>query len=563
MIDLKKAVILFLMFGALANALKSQDIFEAAEQGDVERIRILLAANPELVNAVDPWKRPPLLLAARGVHFEAIKLLVDKGADVNADAGGSGTTALHSAAYRGHRQAAAYLLEKGADINAVDNTGNTPLSYAITAGHKETAALLESRGGGVPLKGESAKRLLHGAASRGHKALVDYMMTKKVSLDSENGNGGTLLHSVCSGGIADLAGKLVSLGFDADKKDRYGLSPLHYAAENGHRAAAESLLEAGADIEAEALDGRRPIHLARAADKQEVIDMLISREAEIGPPSFPVLKGRYLGQKTPGLKPEMFAPGIISGPDWEHASPRFSPDGSEVHWAAISDQMRLMHMRFEGGKWSPPKISSFAAGESACYPAFSHDGLRLFYVSYRPLVESEPNPGYGISLWFVEKTDAGWSEPKPVGQPVNTGNIFGFSMTRDGTLYYADGSGGTFDIYRTEWVDGGYADPEKLSDAVNTEADEDEPFIAPDESYLIFKSMRDGGFGGADLYICFRKEDGSWSKARNLGNRINTEHAERFPYVTRDGKYFFFGSDRNGNRGDIFWVYAVIVEKFR
>jgi len=178
------------------------------------------------------------------------------------------------------------------------------------------------------------------------------------------------------------------------------------------------------------------------------------------------------------------------------------------------------------------------------------------------LKEGEKNAGIGINLWFVERTGNSWSEPRPVGSPLNTGNIFGFSMTDNGTVYYTDASA-DLDLYRSRLVSGQYAEPEKLDEAVNSDDMEDEPFISPDESYLIFKSMRPGGYGGADLYISFRKADGSWTEARNLGANINTEHAERFPGVTRDGKYFFFGSDRNGNRGDIYWVSSKFIEALR
>jgi hypothetical protein len=183
-------------------------------------------------------------------------------------------------------------------------------------------------------------------------------------------------------------------------------------------------------------------------------------------------------------------------------------------------------------------------------------------VTYRALKEGEKNAGIGINLWFVERTDRGWSEPCAVGAPFNNGNIFGFSMTDQGTVYFTDAALG-FDIFRSRLVGGRYAEPEKLSPAINSDDMEDEPFIAPDEPYLIFKSMRPGGFGGADLYISFRRADGSWTGAKNLGPDINTEYAERFPTVSRDRRYFFFGSNRNGNRGDIYWMKAGFIEKLK
>ncbi len=73
----------------------------------------------------------------------------------------------------------------------------------------------------------------------------------------------------------------------------------------------------------------------------------------------------------------------------------------------------------------------------------------------------------------------------------------------------------------------------------STDGDGD-PFISPNEDYLIFQSHRSGGFGQADLYISYKKEDGSWTNPRNLGPKINTSEFENAPSVTQDGKYLMF-----------------------
>lgn len=92
------------------------------------------------------------------------------------------------------------------------------------------------------------------------------------------------------------------------------------------------------------------------------------------------------------------------------------------------------------------------------------------------------------------------------------------------------------------------------------------PFIAPDESYLLFDSERESGYGDSDIYISFRLKDGSWGVPINLGDKINTEAWEACASVTPDGKYLFF--NRNMIPGsyenvDIFWVDAQIIEILR
>ncbi len=78
------------------------------------------------------------------------------------------------------------------------------------------------------------------------------------------------------------------------------------------------------------------------------------------------------------------------------------------------------------------------------------------------------------------------------------------------------------------------------------------PFITPDGSMLFFASDRPGGYGGMDIYVAFRQADGSWSAPQNLGNNVNTEGNEVYPYF--DGKYLFFASDGRPGLGglDIF-----------
>ena len=89
------------------------------------------------------------------------------------------------------------------------------------------------------------------------------------------------------------------------------------------------------------------------------------------------------------------------------------------------------------------------------------------------------------------------------------------------------------------------------------------PFIAPDESYIIWDGERVDGYGEADLFISFRRKDGSWGAAINLGDTINTEFEDAYGSVTPDGKYFMFHRSRSldggGNKADIYWVDAKLI----
>jgi Tol biopolymer transport system component len=105
-----------------------------------------------------------------------------------------------------------------------------------------------------------------------------------------------------------------------------------------------------------------------------------------------------------------------------------------------------------------------------------------------------------------------------------------------------------------------------LPKAINTGAFLSHPFIAPDESYLLFDAQKENGYGDADIYISFKQKDGTWGNGINLGDKINTDAWEASASITPDGKYLFFsrnvGSDDYENV-DIFWVDAQIIENLR
>jgi Tol biopolymer transport system component len=281
---------------------------------------------------------------------------------------------------------------------------------------------------------------------------------------------------------------------------------------------------------------------------------------------FPVLKGPYLGQPPPGETPEMFAPGIVST-DGNRVNSVFTPDGKEFYFSSFEagSGYTIMVMNETDAGWSPPRVAPFSGEFSEVDMFITHDGGRFFFISKRPL-QAGGRRAKGYQIWVMDREETAWGAPAHLGPIVNSGSRQLYpTASRDGTLYFNSDRGGygRGDFFRSRLVGGQYAEPENLGEAINTEYDETDLLVAPDESYVIFTSVgRPDGFGSGDLYVSFLAGDGSWSSALNMGEAINTESSEFCPMLSPDGGYFFFTSGRRGN-DDIYWVDAAIIERYR
>ena len=105
--------------------------------------------------------------------------------------------------------------------------------------------------------------------------------------------------------------------------------------------------------------------------------------------------------------------------------------------------------------------------------------------------------------------------------------------------------------------------PIKMDSVINKGKWTAHPFIAPDDSYLIWDSERESGYGSLIFLLVLNKKMALGGAAINLGDKINSEFADAYGSVSSDGKYFFFHRSYGGDTGDIFWVDAQIIEVLR
>ncbi len=272
---------------------------------------------------------------------------------------------------------------------------------------------------------------------------------------------------------------------------------------------------------------------------------------------------RYLGQLPPGREPQIFAPGQASFPDVHEFGSVFSADGLALYYGVqLRDRAEIRGIFFENGQWQPPVPVVSDPQFGANDPFLSPNEDRLYFISNRPLADG--GPAKDIDIWYLERQAGGWSPPINAGPAINSErDEYYISFTDDGALYFASNVAAgaershDFDLYVAQPTPGGFAAPERLAGEINTPGYEADAFVAPDGRYIIFSSSRKDGFGRGDLYVSVRRDDGTWSEGRHLDSPINTEGHELCPFVTRDGRYFFYTSNQ-----DLFWVDAAVLEPF-
>jgi len=310
---------------------------------------------------------------------------------------------------------------------------------------------------------------------------------------------------------------------------------------------------------------------------------------------FPDLSGEYLGQSISGKQPCLFAPGIISS-GMSDRDMAITPEGKEIYFCRSVGQFNyatILVTRQIRGRWQAAQVASFARNPAYINfePCLSPDGQKLYFLSNRPDTAAGETEAGDQDIWVVERQGTGWGDPYNLGPPVNSNDEEYYpSVTQDGTIYFTRQKKGSpiGYIYRSRYVDGQYTQPEKLPENVNCGRSHFNAFIAPDESYIIVPVFgRADSFGGTDYYIVFRNPDDTWSEPVNMGPEINTaSNQEWSPYVSPDGKYFFFMSarplpteqqpeqlsheflekihqqPRNGN-ADIYWVSSALIDSLK
>lgn len=175
------------------------------------------------------------------------------------------------------------------------------------------------------------------------------------------------------------------------------------------------------------------------------------------------------------------------------------------------------------------------------YPTIALDGKTLIFT--RRVNNTNED------FYESHKLDNGWSQAKALVGNINSNNNEGaLNISQDGQWLLFTGcnfpdSYGSCDLYISYLTNQGWSTPENLGSNFNTEFWESTPSLSPDKRDLYFTSNRPGGYGGNDIYVSHRQDNGHWSPPENMGPTINTAGDESAPFIHADNLTLYFTSN--------------------
>ncbi len=181
-------------------------------------------------------------------------------------------------------------------------------------------------------------------------------------------------------------------------------------------------------------------------------------------------------------------------------------------------------------------------------PVVSGDGSTLVFTTSLQFYDA---------IFYAKKENGEWGFPiNLMGQLGVDDNTTTLSLSYDGTelyLYREDDFVGN--IYVSFFRNGSWTKVKKLNENINTKYWEAHASLSPDGKKLYFVSNREGGYGDLDIYVSERLTDTTWGVPKNLGKKVNTQWNENTPFLSIDGSKLFFSSEGHNNMGgyDIFY----------
>ncbi len=272
------------------------------------------------------------------------------------------------------------------------------------------------------------------------------------------------------------------------------------------------------------------------------------------------LETAYFGQKLPGLIPEIFAPGVISINGRSEHGISFSPNLDEIYFSANKkdEDPSIYFSKLKDKKWTTPKKANFTKGKKVgeMHPFVSPNGKTLHFAAHDSF--TSPHHAESVKSWYVNRLENSWSNAIQLDSPINDDFVFYSNEAKNGDLFYTNVS--KRKMYYAPKKNDKFPEVHEVGIESGFHG-----FISPSQDYLVVNARnKEDVQRKSDIYVYFKKKDGTWSKPINLGKEVNSNFGETCPSITPDGKYLFFSRyNEEGGIPNFYWASTEIISKLK
>ena len=254
-----------------------------------------------------------------------------------------------------------------------------------------------------------------------------------------------------------------------------------------------------------------------------------------------------------GKEPQLFMEGVVSTNDDEFDI-NFTKNSDSLFFTrrSLDNPQKIYFSTWKNNKWTTPKKAQFSTARDE-FPTLNPIGNILYFGSTRPIPDRPSKGTFDMNIWKVEKNGDQWSSPKPLGREINKiqDEKEQWPSSNENSIFQIDSENFIFstmqstdsiiNIFTTNTKKDGFTSPKKVNGLFEPDVYwKSSPIISPDGKYLFFNAYDTPfGFGGEDIFVS-KVLDKGFSKAVNLGKRINSKREETSPRFSGNGEFFFF-----------------------